>query len=478
MKRHLSVAAIAAIAGALAAGAVQSMFSAFADQSERVPPTSGIFTGVQYSQLVGDGMRSISSGNKGPSAPANVGGSAVDGLEWLDDSASLWLKKRYVNGDWAVEGAYNAADSTWIGIIGGGAPVSIASASTVDLGSVPQANVTITGTTGVTGFGAGAASGVVKIIRFDDALTLTHSSNLLVPGGFNLTTAANDRAIVTHLGSGAWEITQYTRASGVPIDVAAVGKAEMNFQASTPALYLPGDGRAIARASYPAYTAKMTRAQNGTRTSGNATITSVADTSRFGVGMPVESTGVNAGCTIASFVANTSITLNSSACVTSSGTSTVTVFLTGYGSGGSSSTIGVPDCRGRVIAGIETTPTNLTSTYFGNLGGVSSAMSARGGLESQTLGLAHLPTGITSSVVASGNAGNFQVDGSAANFLYLSQASGGLEFAGGSKALRNGTQATAAVDVTGTATSNNTSGSPHRTVQPTLIAACDVRVIP
>src|SRR4051794_3825843 len=78
MKRHLSTLAIALVAGALAAGATQTLFSAFADQSERVPPTSGIFTGVQFSQLIGNAVRSISTGNKGATAPANVGGDVVD----------------------------------------------------------------------------------------------------------------------------------------------------------------------------------------------------------------------------------------------------------------------------------------------------------------------------------------------------------------------------------------------------------------
>lgn len=453
---------------------------AVADQSERVPPTSGIFTGVQYSQLIGNAVRSMSTGNKGSSAPANVGGSVVDGLEWLDDTTSLWLKKRYVNGDWAVEGAYNAADSTWIGVIGGGAPVSIASASTVNLGSVPQANIAITGTTTVTGFGGGAPAGIIKVISFDSALTLTSSATLLVPGGFSVTTAANDRAIVRHLGSGTWEFVQYTRANGIPIDLAAVGRPEMSFQGSTPALHLPGDGRAIMRTSYPAYTAKMTRAQNGTRTSGNATITGVADTSRFGVGMPVESTGVNAGCTIASFVANTSITLNSSACVTSSGTSTITVFLTGYGSGGSASTIGIPNCQGRVIAGLETTPTNLTSSFFG---ANSAAMATPGGSQSQTLTLTQLPTGITSSgsnsISVSPSGGNVPFGNGATGIAGQSVASGTAAIvpfiANGSWiALGSLTNPSQAISVT----SNNTSGAAHPIVPPTLIAQCDVRVTP
>lgn len=481
MKRHLHTAAIAAITAALTIGAIQSLISAFADQSERVPPTSGIYSGVQFSGLLGDAVRSISTGNKGATAPANVGGTTVDGLEWIDDSATPWIKKRYVNGGWAIEGALDPTNSTYAGVIGGGV-ASIASATTTDLGSVPQANVTITGTTAITGFGSSAPTGVVKIIRFDGALTLTYSTALTVPGGYDLTTAANDRAIVTHLGSGNWEVTQYTRASGVPVDIAAVGEPKFTFSASVPPLHIQGDGRALTRTSYPAYTAKVSRAQNGTRTSGNATITSVADTSGFGVGMPVESTGVNPGCTIVSFVANTSITLNSSSCVTSSGTSTVTVFLTGYGTGGSASTVGVPDCRGRAFAGRDhNTPgslaNRLTSSYFGSN---SAIMAIANGSESQTLSLAQLPTGITSAnasqsitvssssstvdqVLKRNNSIIVSLGSGAAAGMYDNAVSGALTSTGNNSI---------------SVTSNNTSGSAHPIVPPTLIAECVVRVTP
>lgn len=480
IKKLMHMFILPLLAGAIAASGVQSLFNAHAVQNEIIPPTAGILTGVQYSQKIGDAFKSVVSGNKGSSAPANVEGSVVDGLRWIDDTTSLWLKKTYVNGGWATEGAYNASDSTWIGVIGGGAPTTIASSSTTDLGSYPQSNATITGTTTITSFGASAASGIVKIIRFAAALTLTHSSNLTIPCGYNLTTAANDRAIVTHLGSGIWEVTQYTRDSGVPIDCSAVGKPDFSFAAAVPALHVRGDGSALTRTSYPAYLAKVTRAQNGTRTSGNATIASVADTSGFGVGMPVESTGVNAGCTIASFVANTSITLNSSACVTSSGTSTVTVFLTGYGSGGSSSTVGVPNCSGAVLAGRETTASRLTSSYFG---GNSTSMAVFSGSESVTMALANIyqhyhavylnDPGHTHSYQAAVNTGlsgpislhdRFPVQslttGSNTTGITVRDTGGG-----GGNADR-------------TATTGSTSPTPMRTVQPTLIADCVVRVTP
>lgn len=479
MNRDLRVAALAALVAALTIGALQTLFSARADQSERVPPTAGIYTGVQFSQLIGDSVRSISTGNKGSSAPANVGGSAVDGLEWIDDSVTPWIKKRYVNGGWAVEGALDPADSSYAGVIGGGLG-SIASASTTDLGSVPQANVSITGTTAITSFGSSAPSGVVKILRFADVLKLTHSSGLTVPGGYDLVTAAGDRAIVTHLGSGNWEITQYTRANGVPVDISAVGKPTFDFSVSMSPLHVAGYGQALSRSSYPAYLAKVTRAQNGTRASGNATITGIADTSGMGAGMPVEGTGINSGCTIASVVADTSITLNSSSCVTSSGTSTVTVFFTGYGSGGSASTVGVPDCRGRTFAGRDRSDpgslaNRLTTTYFGADSAIFNV--AGDSRESTTLTLAQLPTGITSNganSIAVNYGGSIPVGASPFSAVPINNAGGGNVPNG---LFSNSTGSAATINSIAV-TSNNTSGNPHRTVQPTLIAECTVRVTP
>lgn len=483
MKRYLNwvpVALLAVTVSAFTSGIIQSLLPARADQSERVPPTSGIYTGPQFSALLGDAFRSVSTANKGSVAPANVGGSAVDGMEWIDDSATPWIKKRYVNGGWAVEGALDPTDSSYAGVIGGGT-AAITSASTTELGSVPQANVSITGTTTISSFGSSAKTGVVKIIRFAAALTLTYSTALTVPGGYDLTTAANDRAIVTHLGSGNWEVTQYTRANGIPVDIAAVGKPEFTFAASVPALHVQGDGRALTRTSYPAYTAKVTRAQNGTRTASNATITGIADTSGFGAGMPVESTGVGAGCTIVSVVANTSITLNSSACVTLSGTSTVTVFLTGYGTSGTSSTVGVPDCRGRAIAGRDhsapgSLASRLTSSYFGSN---SAIMAVANGFEYQTLDTTQIPshthTGTTGGETSlhhhptpapiSKNTGAV-VNASASTFFWTGT--------GGSDVTGDETPA----HTHGFLTDGSGGGLAHPIVQPTLIAECVVRVTP
>jgi hypothetical protein len=75
------------------------------------------------------------------------------------------------------------------------------------------------------------------------------------------------------------------------------------------------------------------------------------------------------------------------------------------------------------------------------------------GANAVTLTVAQLPT-----LTSTGNATNFQVDGSANNFTYLSASGGTLGFASGTYILRNGTQASAGVSVA----TLGTSGSSHQ----------------
>jgi hypothetical protein len=99
----------------------------------------------------------------------------------------------------------------------GGEWTDLASQTTTSIGAALKANIRITGTTTITSFGAGT-SGVTRQIRFADALILTHNaSSLILPGGANITTAANDTAVAISLGSSNWIVTDYQRASGLPV---------------------------------------------------------------------------------------------------------------------------------------------------------------------------------------------------------------------------------------------------------------------
>ena len=77
--------------------------------------------------------------------------------------------------------------------------VDVASAATTAIGSAASRNVRITGTTTITSFGTSNA-GVTRRVRFADALTLTHNgTSLILPGGANITTVADDSLISAEL---------------------------------------------------------------------------------------------------------------------------------------------------------------------------------------------------------------------------------------------------------------------------------------
>ena len=76
----------------------------------------------------------------------------------------------------------------------------------------------VTGTAGVSTMTALAIGTVIKL-HFDAALTLSHgASTIVLPGGVDITTAANDEAEFVQISATpTWECTSYTRASGLPV---------------------------------------------------------------------------------------------------------------------------------------------------------------------------------------------------------------------------------------------------------------------
>jgi hypothetical protein len=75
----------------------------------------------------------------------------------------------------------------------------------------------VTGTTTVTSINSLGVGTVIKL-HFDDALTLTHhATDLVLPGGANITTAAGDEFEFTEYASGDWRCTGYALASGKAI---------------------------------------------------------------------------------------------------------------------------------------------------------------------------------------------------------------------------------------------------------------------
>ncbi len=93
----------------------------------------------------------------------------------------------------------------------------VASAASLALGTDGN-YFDITGTTTVTSIATTGTIGAVVKLHFDGALILTHhATDLILPSGLNITTAAGDEVEFVEYASGDFRCTSYTRASGAAI---------------------------------------------------------------------------------------------------------------------------------------------------------------------------------------------------------------------------------------------------------------------
>jgi microcystin-dependent protein len=150
---------------------------------------------------------------------------------------------------------------------------------------------------------------------------------------------------------------------------------------------------------------------------------------------------------------------------------------TTYGVGDGSTTFNLPDKRGRVSAGVDTMGGSAASRLTDVVAGFGDTLGEAGGGQSQTLTLAQLPTGITSTQ----NAG-FNVTVATSQTVQINGA-GSITPAGGGASNVSVTNA-ATVTSTGTVaagnvttTSSNTSGNAHPIVQPTIVCNYILRII-
>lgn len=126
----------------------------------------------------------------------------------LGGSSAQW-RDLYLSGD--IKG-----DVGYTGIQRWAKGADVASASALALGNDGN-YFDITGTTAITSIGTKGIGTVVKV-HFDGALTLTHhATNLILPGGANITTAAGDEAEFVEYGTGTWRCTNYIKATGTAL---------------------------------------------------------------------------------------------------------------------------------------------------------------------------------------------------------------------------------------------------------------------
>lgn len=118
------------------------------------------------------------------------------------------------------------------------AEITVASA-TPNIGAAASNNLQITGTTTITAFDT-VAAGITRSVRFAGALTLTHNgTSLILPGGVDITTVADDRANFLSLGSGNWICLNYEYAKKRAMRVTSItSSATPTPNADTTDVYL------------------------------------------------------------------------------------------------------------------------------------------------------------------------------------------------------------------------------------------------
>jgi hypothetical protein len=448
---------------------------AAAAQGSGCLPTTGTVSGLTFAQGVNSAIAALISSNSGASPPStDCTAAPVKGQVWLDTSVTPNVEKRYDGTAWVAVGAIDSVNHVWSPPIGGGM-ASVTAASTTDICAAPASLQTISGTTTITSFGSSCPVGATKKLRFSAATPITYNAaSLILPAQRDFIAAAGDMADATYLGAGNWQISSITKIDGSSVTNPAVPLSTVLYgdYGTLPAKAVYGIGQALSRSAYPDYFAAATRAQTGTLTSGNNTVTSVANTAGFGAGMPIEGTGIQAGTTITSV---TSSTIVMSQTATANGSQTVRVFPTGYGSGGDSTTVGVKNCQGKTLAGRDPTGTVLTAAGSGING---AALNATGGSQSKIIQQPNLPNlnlAVNTSGTVTVNTTRGDILFSTSTIFYQGGgASVGIPGAAGvitSTGVNSMTGFTASLNGSVTQTALNG-------MQPTVTAECVVMVLP
>lgn len=128
-------------------------------------------------------------------------------------TAGIMTELIYFNGSFqllSIGNTFGASVGTF------GAEIPIASATTTDLGSTPNHNNLITGTTTINSFGSSALTiAPIYVMRFAAVLTLTFNpTSMILPSGASIVTAAGDSALFEYLGNGDWKCLFYQSTLG------------------------------------------------------------------------------------------------------------------------------------------------------------------------------------------------------------------------------------------------------------------------
>jgi len=188
----------------------------------------------------------------------------------------------------------------------------------------------------------------------------------------------------------------------------AVGTVHPYSGFVAPSNYAFAYGQELSRTTYVTLLNAITLTQNITCVSGNATLTTISDTTQLNVGAAVEAACVPAGSIILSKTSNT-VTISANATVS---TTTPATFYP-WGNGNGLTTFNVPDLRGVVLPGRNNmggaSSVNLSTTYYTD----PNAIAGSGGSQSKTLLTSDLPSytpsGTITNVTVTSTTSNVQV---------------------------------------------------------------------
>lgn len=137
----------------------------------------------------------------------NANGSALTAGQIV---AGQMVQVIYTNGNFILT-SIGALSGTGIGTFG--TEVSLASATTTDLGSTGSHVINVTGSSTIGSFGTSASTTApIYIVRFSGALTINQSSAIVTPTGQAISVNVGDAAVLEYMGSGNWRILLYQAA--------------------------------------------------------------------------------------------------------------------------------------------------------------------------------------------------------------------------------------------------------------------------
>ena len=136
---------------------------------------------------------------------------------WRFEVAADEVIYRYDGTAWQSTDAAGFTGGTLESALNEAPAVTLASASTVNIGAAAANTISITGTTDITAFDT-IAAGAVRGVIFAASLVLTYNAtSMILPTEGDITTAAGDAAEMLSLGGGNWRCIDYQRFSGAAL---------------------------------------------------------------------------------------------------------------------------------------------------------------------------------------------------------------------------------------------------------------------